>query len=106
MTRNEAKYASPEEFRPERFFNATGELNDDNVQYAFGAGRRICPGRHFGEASVWSAIATILATLDIVKCKDKQGNDIPVDPKWTSETVSYVSLSYRGDLLNVERILI
>ena len=102
MTRNEAKYASPEEFRPERFFNAAGELDDDNVQCVFGAGRRICSGRHFAEASVWSAIVTVLATLDIVKCRDKQGNDIPVDPKWCAGTVSYVSLCYRGELLNVE----
>ena len=103
MTRNEAKYARPEEFCPERFFDAAGELNDDNILYAFGAGRRICPGRHFADASVWSAIVTILTTLDIIKCKDTQGNDIPVDPKWCPDTVSYVSLCYGGDLLNVEQ---
>ena len=106
ITRNEAKYPRPEEFHPEHFFDAAGELNDDIVPYAFGAGRRICPGRHFAEASIWSAIVTILATLDIIKCKDKQGNDIPVDPKWSPNTVSYVSLSYRSDLLNIERTLI
>ena len=94
MTRNEAKYATPEEFCPERFFDATRELNDDNVQYAFGGGRRICPGRHFADASIWSAIVTILATLDIVKCKDEQGNDIPVDPKWSANAISYVSPWY------------
>ena len=100
--KNEAKYPRPEEFRPGRFFDAAGELIDDIVPYAFGAGRRIFPGRHFAEASVWSPIVTILATLDIVKCEDKQGNGIPVDPKWSPNTVSYVFLSYRGDLFNVE----
>ena len=102
IKRNEAKYPRQEEFRPGRFFDAVGELNDNIVPYTFGASRRICPGRHFAEASIWSAIVTILATLDIVKCEDKQGNGIPVDPKWSPNTVSYIFLSYQGDLLNVE----
>jgi len=42
ITRDEAKYPSPEEFKPERFFGVDGELNDDTMSYAFGAGRRIC----------------------------------------------------------------
>ena len=105
MTRNEAKYARPEEFRPERFFTAGGELNNDNVQYAFGAGRRICAGRHFADSSLWSAIVTILATLDIVNCKDEQGNDIPVNAKWTSGVTSYVSLYYRVDFLDLTQIV-
>lgn len=89
MTRNEAKYMDPEEFYPERFFNAAGELNNDSVNYAFGAGRRICAGRYIADASVWSAMISILATFDIVKCKDKQGDDIPVDAKWTAGVTSH-----------------
>ena len=104
MTRNETKYPRPEEFRPERFFDAAGELNNDNVQYIFGGGRRICPGRHLADASIWSAIAIILATLDIVKCKDEQGNDIPINAKWTSGVTSYVSY-YRGDFLKTKNKL-
>jgi cytochrome P450 len=45
ITRNEAKYPNPEEFKPERFFGADGKLNDDTVSFAFGAGRRICQSR-------------------------------------------------------------
>ncbi|KAI6099770.1 cytochrome P450 [Pisolithus sp. B1] len=82
MTRNEAKYSNPEEFSPERFFTASGELNDDHVSYVFGAGRRICAGRYIADASVWSAMVSILATLNITKCKDEQGNELPVNPKW------------------------
>lgn len=94
MTRNEAKYTDPEEFYPERFFDAAGELNNDSVNYAFGAGRRICAGRYIADASVWSAMVSILTTFDIVKCKDEQGNDIPVDAKWTAGVTSYVSFYY------------
>jgi len=37
ITRNEIKYPKPEDFKPERFFNAHGELNDDTMSYVFGA---------------------------------------------------------------------
>ncbi len=40
MTRDPIKYKDPEEFKPERFLNEAGELNDDEVSYAFGFGRR------------------------------------------------------------------
>ncbi|KIJ62824.1 hypothetical protein HYDPIDRAFT_113934 [Hydnomerulius pinastri MD-312] len=89
MTRNEAKYPNPEEFRPERFLNADGEINDDTVSFAFGAGRRICVGRYIADASLWSAIASILAIFKITKCKDNQGNEIDVNPKWTAGVTSH-----------------
>ncbi|KAG1824521.1 cytochrome P450 [Suillus subaureus] len=37
-----------------------GTLNDDTVPCVFGFGRRRHPGRHVGDASLWSAIACIL----------------------------------------------
>ncbi|KAI9566797.1 cytochrome P450 [Boletus coccyginus] len=89
MTRNEAKYANPERFQPERFLLENGELNEDTMGYAYGAGRRICVGRHVGDASVWSAIASILSVFKIVPCNDEQGNEIPVNPRWTAGVTSH-----------------
>ncbi|KAH7884744.1 cytochrome P450 [Phlebopus sp. FC_14] len=89
FTRNEVKYPNPEVFRPERFFKADGELNDDTVSYAFGAGRRICVGRYIADASVWSAMVSILALFKIMKCKDKEGNEIDVNPEWTTGVTSH-----------------
>lgn len=89
ITRNEAKYPNPEEFKPERFFGADGKLNDDTVSFAFGAGRRICVGRYIADASVWSAMVSILAIFDIKKCKDEQGNNIDVNPKFTAGITSH-----------------
>ena len=40
MTRDPIKYKDPEEFNPERFLTEAGELNGDEVSYAFGFGRR------------------------------------------------------------------
>lgn len=102
MTRNEAKYANPEQFQPERFLSEDGELNNDTVSYAFGAGRRICVGRYIADASLWSAMASILAIFTIMPCKDEQGNDIPVNPQWTAGITSYVmSLIHKAFRLTV-----
>lgn len=92
MTHNAVKYPNPDEFRPERFFDADGILNNDTVSFVFGAGRRICAGRHVADGSVWAAIVSILATFDITNCKDEQGRDLPIDPKWTVGVTSYVPI--------------
>lgn len=64
---NETMYPDPEKFNPERFLK-DGRINAD-VQdpriICFGLGRRICPGRHFADASVFMSVATILKCLSI-----------------------------------------
>ena len=79
---------------PERFLNVAGMLTDDDPgEFLFGFGRRRCPGksldpkyrlfahtrnpgRHTADASLWSSIVTMLATLDFNLAKDADGNDI------------------------------
>ncbi|KAF9475163.1 cytochrome P450 [Pholiota conissans] len=91
MTRDPTKYKDPEEFNPDRFLNADNELNDDEVTYAFGFGRRLCPGRHMASATVWLSIATILSTFDIRPPKDAAGMDISLaDVKHSGGLISHV----------------
>ena len=52
-------YDKPEEFQPERFLRNEFGFKDDRgaseglrKTYAFGAGRRICPGQHLAENSL------------------------------------------------------
>ncbi|KAF8840012.1 cytochrome P450 [Paxillus ammoniavirescens] len=68
MTHDDVRYTDPYDFKPERFLDSDGTLNQDTVSYVFGFGRRICPGRHFADASLWSAIASVLAVFKIEKC--------------------------------------
>ncbi|KAF9522740.1 cytochrome P450 [Crepidotus variabilis] len=89
MSRDPAKYDDPETFNPSRFFNPDGTLNDDDVAYEFGFGRRICPARHLARATVWLTIINVLATFDIRKKKDAAGNDIPVNQAYTQSLVSH-----------------
>ncbi|KAG2150492.1 cytochrome P450 [Suillus clintonianus] len=68
MCHNEDKYANASEFNPERFLNQDGTLTDDTVSFVWGFGRRICPGRHLAEASIWA--------------KDESGKEIEIKPQW------------------------
>ncbi|KAF8880416.1 cytochrome P450 [Infundibulicybe gibba] len=82
MTRDESIYKDADRFQPERYFE-NGKLNDDDTVLGFGFGKRICVGQHLASSSVWLAIANVLATLNIGKAKDSQGNDIEIKEKYT-----------------------
>ncbi|OJA18950.1 hypothetical protein AZE42_09771 [Rhizopogon vesiculosus] len=73
---------------PERFFTPSGDLNDDLVTPVWGWGRRICAGRYLADASVWSAIVSMLTVFDFLKAKDASGKDIDFEPRWTSGVAS------------------
>lgn len=45
---------------------------------------RLCPGRQFGDAAVFLAIANVIATLNINKARDVQGREITPEPRFTS----------------------
>ena len=55
------------------------------------------PGRPAADASLWSAIATMLATLDFNLAKDVDGNDIEFKPTFSHGIIEYVgSCSWFG----------
>ncbi|KAF7374551.1 O-methylsterigmatocystin oxidoreductase [Mycena sanguinolenta] len=85
MTRDESIYPEPERFNPDRFFTADGGLKDEDIVLAFGFGRRICPGRHTADATLWAAFVSILATFNIAKAKDDTGKEIEIDPNSYSD---------------------
>ncbi|TFY80566.1 hypothetical protein EWM64_g3446 [Hericium alpestre] len=77
-------YPSPFEFIPDRFLNDGSTLKAlektaDPSWIAFGFGRRICPGMHIADSSVFLYIASMLYLFDVVKAKDEDGGDI--EPK-------------------------
>ncbi|KAI0697650.1 cytochrome P450 [Cerioporus squamosus] len=84
-------YENPEEFRPDRFIK-DGRLDlsvRDPVRFVFGFGRRICPGRHFAQASLFINVASVLHTFDITPPLDKDGRPIHVVPAMTDGLLSY-----------------
>ncbi|TFY82421.1 hypothetical protein EWM64_g1591 [Hericium alpestre] len=82
---DESVFPDANSFKPEHFL-------DPSVKYpeaAFGFGRRICPGRFMARASVWIAVACMLATFEITKARDENGKEIEPRDEYTSGIVSY-----------------
>ncbi|KAG2368438.1 cytochrome P450 [Suillus spraguei] len=74
MSQDKAMYPDPLEFRPERFLGPSPQL--DPRRFAFGFGRRTCPGLHFAQASLYLNICCILAVFTIAKPLDESGKEI------------------------------
>jgi cytochrome P450 len=72
-------YPEPDEFKPERFLNEDGSVRDDpTISLVFGNGKRICPGRHLVDATVFILASSVLSVFNITKAKDENGHEIPV----------------------------
>lgn len=78
VSQDATHYTDPETFRPERFLGNSPEL--DPHSWAFGFGRRRCPGIEMADASVFIAVAMILAVFNVGPIMDsKTGiSEIPV----------------------------
>ena len=72
-------YPDPEEFKPERFLNEDGSVRDDpTLSLVFGNGKRVCPRRHFVDATIFIVTSSVLSVFNVTKAKDENGHEIPV----------------------------
>ncbi|KAF9459105.1 cytochrome P450 [Collybia nuda] len=86
MLHDETIYPEPFRFNPDRFMK-DGKINPairDPAHAAFGFGRRICPARYMATSAIWIAVALMVATFDITKAVDEDGNVI--EPKNETRT--------------------
>ena len=61
-----AIYPDPDSFKPERYINPDGSVRDDPVlAVGFGSGKRICPGRHLIDSTLFIVVASLLSVFDI-----------------------------------------
>jgi cytochrome P450 len=74
MSRDESVYKNPEKFNPDRYIpKSEGGDGEPFLEGPFGFGRRICVGRFLAQASVWIALTTLIATMDISKPVGEDG---------------------------------
>ncbi|KAF8510113.1 cytochrome P450 [Hysterangium stoloniferum] len=72
-------------FIPERFLKPGVK---DPIA-SFGFGRRICPGRHLAENTIFIIIVSLLKAFRITPKKDMNGNPIPIKEAFTSGLLSH-----------------
>lgn len=94
MMHDPVRFPDPEKFKPERWLDADSENGPIRVQkVVFGFGRRICPGRHWADNTVFIAVASILATFNIERAKDADGAHIPPNENLSAKTVRHLGPS-------------
>jgi hypothetical protein len=89
-------FEDPFEFKPERYLKE-GKIDPsvpDGEQAAFGFGRRLCPGRHFSNDTLFLFTASLLSTFFIEAPKDEAGNSIHLELKVTSHFVRCVCRTF------------
>jgi cytochrome P450 len=89
-------YPNPEQFMPERYLDrslsgAWSTRSDvrDPRNFCFGFGRRICPGVHIAEQSLFAMVANVLHTLSIGRSKNGNGDEIVPQPNASSGVLSH-----------------
>lgn len=79
-------FPDPLTFDPDRYLK-DGKINPDvrdpNVAF-IGFGRRICPGKHFSDASMFSIVAHVLAVYDLRPGLGKDGKEVKIKPEMTN----------------------
>lgn len=82
------RHPEPRRFNPDRYASDTLSLADSAANpdptkrdhFTFGAGRRICPGMHVAERSLFLGMARMLWAFNFDAPRDAQGNPILPDP--------------------------
>ncbi|KIK70290.1 hypothetical protein GYMLUDRAFT_67518 [Collybiopsis luxurians FD-317 M1] len=68
-----AVYKDPTTFNPERFLGPEPEP-DPTDRGLFGYGRRVCPGAHLADVSVWINIVKAVAAIQVEPALDEKGS--------------------------------
>jgi cytochrome P450 len=87
ITHYDKRYEDPFEFKPERYLESTQRLGMSVAQsdptlrdnFTFGAGRRICPGIHIAENSLYIVLAKVLWAFDIKAALGPDGKEEMLD---------------------------
>ncbi|KAF7332878.1 Cytochrome P450 [Mycena venus] len=80
-------YKDPFIFNPDRFLGPNPPPDPTDVG-VFGYGRRICPGAHLADVSVWINVAKAVAGLTITRALDSSGNEIDPVAETTDGVIS------------------
>lgn len=74
------------EFKPDRFLGTESEMDPRN--FAFGFGRRVCPGRFLADNTLYLTVAQSLAVFRIEKMM-KNGVEVEVKAEFQPGVISH-----------------
>ena len=98
-------FPDPFTFKPERFTDPNVDPRvPAAVDYAFGFGRRVCPGRWMAHAFVWVVVASVLSAFKIEKAV-RDGRVIEPTGAFTPGILACAIFFPRAEDLNKEIIL-
>ncbi|KAJ8592745.1 cytochrome P450, partial [Rhizopogon salebrosus TDB-379] len=106
LSRDEDVFPDASRFDPNRHLTIDGQLKDHVVNhFAFGHGRRICPGRWFAENAMWTAMVTILSVLRIDNARDPNGHKNEIKPEFVAGASTLHPKPFRCsfEILNTQR---
>ncbi|KAF5640801.1 oxidoreductase [Fusarium sp. NRRL 52700] len=102
---NDARlFPNPREFDPSRHDPsrslaeaAAAADYKDRDHWTFGAGRRICPGIHVAERTLFLATARLMWAFDIRKARGPDGSEIEVDRDEVTQSIAARPVPFRCD---------
>jgi cytochrome P450 len=96
ISRDDRSGIPPEKFSPERFLpGAVAETAIDPLEYVFGFGRRICPGKAMGLNSVMLICSALLRIFEIEPIRDENGCEVPPQLKSTPGMIRFATCSFK-----------
>ncbi len=102
ITHDPDVYPEPEVFKPERFLSPNGTLRDDVTPTSvFGFGKRVCPGRHYVDTTLFIVAATVLSAFRIEKRCDSER--APFEFTYSGGLVRYVERFSVGKAWRADR---
>ncbi|CAE7184075.1 unnamed protein product [Rhizoctonia solani] len=90
---DERVYKNPHKFEPDRFLDPTVPM-----PLVFGWGQRICPGQHFFRETFYLEVVMILATMNIKKCRDENGEEVIPTEETTENGAIARPLSFKVEV--------
>ncbi|KAH7905152.1 cytochrome P450 [Hygrophoropsis aurantiaca] len=94
IARDPVAFPDPEKFDPQRWLDNDGNLQTDMRFFTFGFGRRVCPGQHVANRSLFINLALILWSF-----RTAQNSRSPIDVDAFSDNVISHAASFETDLI-------
>jgi cytochrome P450 len=82
ISRDPVAFPDPEKFNPQRWLDEEGQIRPDVHFFTFGFGRRVCPGQHVANRSLYINLALLLWSFRIT-----ERPEAPIDPNAFSGVV-------------------